>query len=228
MKKIHQIYISDNNQPPSDYIKDKMRLLKSIYSDYEYRLYNLEECRDVVKSTFGVKCLFLFDSIKPYAFKADLARYTILYNKGGYYYDIAISPEYKFESSEPGVLYKTLPDKYVTNGEIFIENDFMFFQKPKHPFLLDALNKAFANINKKAYGRHPLDVTSPMLLGTLDTRDIFLGGSIRMSDGNFSRFYKDKLHYYPKPHKYRADLSKLGNKGTNNYEKMWFSKELYN
>lgn len=225
MKKIHQIYISDNNQPPSDYIKDKMKLLKSIYSDYEYKLYNLEECRDVVKSIFGVKCLTYFDSIKPYAFKADLARYTILYKEGGYYYDISIAPEYKFEASDPGVLYRSNNDEFTDNLD-FIENNFMFFKEPKHPFLKDALSKAFNNIKRRDYGSHALSVTSPALLGTLDTRDIYIEETKKFNN-EYVRFYKGKIHFYPKPIKYGVGLDKLGAKGTNNYEKMWVNKELY-
>ena len=227
MKKIHQIYISDNNQPPSDYIKDKMKLLKSIYSDYEYRLYNLEECRDVVKSTFGNQALTYFDTIRPYAFKADLARYVILYKEGGYYYDISIAPEYKFEASDPGVLYRSNNDEFTDNLD-FIENNFMFFKEPKHPFLIDALSKAFNNIKRREYGRHPLDVTSPMLLGTLSTRDIFIGENKKVNEHTYARFYKEKIHFYPKPLKYGIGLDKLGAKGTNNYEEMWWNKKLYN
>lgn len=227
MKKIHQIYISDDNQPPSKYIQEKISNLKSIYSDYSYKLYNHEECRDLMKFTFGLKGLTYFDSIKPYAFKADLARYTILYKEGGYYYDISLSPEYKFESQHPGVLYRTEPDKIVTDNEVFIENNFMFFKKPKHPFLIDALNKAFNMIKNKEYGRHPLDVTSPMLLGTLDTRDIFIGENKKINEHTYARFYKEKIHFYPKPLKYGVGLDKLGAKGTNNYEEMWFNKEVF-
>ena len=50
MKKIHQIYISDNTAPPSEYVAGQMQKLQHMYSDHDYVLYNNEMCRDQIRA----------------------------------------------------------------------------------------------------------------------------------------------------------------------------------
>jgi hypothetical protein len=201
MKIIHQIYISDNNEQPSDKIQKQIKKLKKLYNNYEYKLYNNEDCRELIKKTvFGSFAVEIYDAIAPYAFKADFARYLILYTQGGYYYDISICPE----------------------------NNFMFFKEKNHPFLFKAIEKLMQNVVNREYGEHPLDVTSPIMLGRLDTTGITLGEVKFITKNQRGSYLNDVLHFKHKPIKFNANLSSLGCKGTNNYEELWFSNKLYN
>jgi mannosyltransferase OCH1-like enzyme len=229
MKIIHQIYISDNNEQPSDKIQKQIKKLKKLYNNYEYKLYNNEDCRELIKKTvFGSFAVEIYDAIAPYAFKADFARYLILYTQGGYYYDISICPEYKFESDLDAILYESLPDPLITNNLRCIENNFMFFKEKNHPFLFKAIEKLMQNVVNREYGEHPLDVTSPIMLGRLDTTGITLGEVKFITKNQRGSYLNDVLHFKHKPIKFNANLSSLGCKGTNNYEELWFSNKLYN
>lgn len=229
MKLIHQIYMTKDGSEPSAYVKGQQQNLRALYSDYKYSLFDENACREEIlklpeNAEIVLRC---FDSINAYAFKADIARYAILYLYGGYYYDVAICPEYKFESSADAVLYERPPCPIDTNNMRFIENNFMFFKEPKHAFLKEALLSCIRNINNKRYNFHPLDITSPAMLGRLDTSGITLGETRYITDSQKGAFLNDKLHYRHKPVKYNANLAGLGCSGTNNYEELWFSRQMY-
>jgi len=96
LKTIHQIYISDSsNLELPEYIQTQIDKVKQLYSDYEYILWDNTSIREFIISNFSQEILSVYDDLKPYAFKSDLARYCILYKLGGYYFDISISPEIK-------------------------------------------------------------------------------------------------------------------------------------
>jgi len=67
--------------------------LNSIYSfidfnpDYDYILFDDNDCRLFIKENFDVDTLKAFDILVPGSFKADLFRYCYLYINGGCYFD---------------------------------------------------------------------------------------------------------------------------------------------
>ena len=227
MKIIHQIFISENNVSPSSTIANRISAVKQLYGkDYRHYLYTNEECREEVKKLSPSICKF-YDKLLPYAFKADLARYVMLYLHGGYYYDVSVVPEYRFESLNDSLLYEGIPSKLESNFLPLIENNFMFFRYPEHPFLFKAIEKTLSNIHCKKYGRHPLDITGPIMLGDLDSSSVTLGKVIRQSDKQKASFINDRIHYFHKPKEHQARLDSLGCKGTNNYEEMWFKGQVF-
>jgi hypothetical protein len=227
-KLIHQIYISDNNNAPSEYIISQMSKLQLLYSDYQYNLYNNEKCREEIKNALGGKAVSLYDSLQPYAFKADFARYVLLYVYGGYYYDVSLCPEEKFEFNDNAVLYEGIVSQIETNGYRLIENNFMFFKQPKDENLDQLINLVLHNISINNYGAHPLDITGPIALGRINFSDVTFGSVKRISETQKGSFFGDTLHLKHKPREYQASLEKLGCSGTNNYEKMWFDKMVFN
>lgn len=233
MKIIHQIYISNNNELPSDQILEKINNLKNLYSDYEYKLWNNNTIREFLKESFDLSVLEAYDTLLPYAFKADLARYCILYKYGGYYFDIAISLEEKIEYNYDAVLYENTFDKNVFGVEEWldvIENDALFFKDPEHPLLKEMIKRIENNVYELYYGHHPLCITSPILLHTvyhkLNDTSIKLG-KIKNINGKFVGILDDKITYYRKDIKFAHNLEAMGCKGTNDYEKMWFDGNVY-
>ena len=224
---IHQIWITENNEPFGEYISSQVQALKLLYNNYTHRIYNNEECREIIKKNIGEKSAIFYDKLKPNAFKADFARYLILYVYGGYYYDISLCPEYKFECVTDTLVYKGIAGKYTTNNMRLLENNFLYFKNPKHKFLEKAINDCLNNIRYSLYHEHPLSITGPIMLGKLDSSSLTLGEVRKINNSQYASFFDDKLHLKHKPIKYQADLSKLGNRGTNNYEKMWFEKNVF-
>lgn len=223
--KIHQIYITDNNNSPSEYVSNKMQNLKELYSDYEYILWDKHSIEKFISENFDEEVLTAYNCIKPYAFKADLARYCILYKLGGYYFDVSICPEFKFEPKEP-IVFNGIVNELETNNLNIIENNVLFFSEPNNEFLKEAIDKSVKNILDLNPGKHPLDITGPIMLGRLKSKINY--GQVEQRDGYKVSLYNNELIYPHKPREYQANLSKLGCAGTNNYEKMWFNGNLFN
>lgn len=234
MKIIHQIYISDNNVSPSNIIAFNMNAIKDMYSDYEYMLWDNDSIKLFLKENFDKDVLNAYDYIKPYAFKADLARYCILYYYGGYYFDCAVTLKDKIEYSDDVVLYKNKFDKSVFGFEEIlevIENDALFFKFTKHQLLWELIENIKNNVYELFYGHHPLCITGPLLLHKVYNKlknnlNITLG-EIKKIDGKFVGVLNGKKTYYRKDIKFAHNLQALNCIGVNDYEKMWFDGNVY-
>lgn len=223
IKKVHQIYISENNNLPSEFVQKKMTKLKELYFDWEYNLYNNEQCREVIDSLFGKKIVNLYDSLNPFAFKADFARYCILYKYGGQYFDASICPEFKLECKDAAILYEP---PFYWGGHRLIDNGVMIFNKPQHPMLLEAIQACVKNIRNKDYGSGSLHITGPAVLGQIDKyNDITYGYCKYIKAKQKAAFLGDVMHWKYKPE--GTNLEFFGCSGVNNYDKMWLEKTVF-
>lgn len=223
LKVISQIYISDNSTIP-DLVSKNIEKTKNTYSDYSHTLYNHEMCRQIIKDTLGTENLSLFDKIKAYAFKADLARYVILYNRGGYYYDVGIYPNFKFENYDDGFIY---PIHDSIKAECFI-NGFMSFNKTHHNFLKEAIEKCLSNIQNNYYGSNELDITGPTMLYKCDHSKMTKGDAVLYNNNQqLEAKYNNQIHFLSKCSWHSGSLMHLNAIGTNNYEHMWHFKTVY-
>ena len=98
-KVIHKIYIDstmglDNIDPN---VKELFNKIKKMNPGYELKIWSGEDCRKYLLQNFSQEHLDTFDALKPYAFKADFARYCILYNEGGWYSDLKEDPLVSFD-----------------------------------------------------------------------------------------------------------------------------------
>ena len=100
MTNLFQIWITDNNDPPNQYVSNQMLKLKAMYPECQYRLYNDNDIKSFLASWFNPEVLQAYELLKPYAFKADLARYCLLYVYGGYYFDASICPKFRYEHDD--------------------------------------------------------------------------------------------------------------------------------
>lgn len=225
MKKIHQTYISDDKSPYSEYISSKVNKLKELYHDYEYTLYDNDMCRDEIKSLLGNRAATAYDSLASYSFRSDFARYCILYNRGGYYFDLSICPEFKFEFSDTPVLFKS-PNNSVERFNNTIDNGVMYFNKINHSFLHNAIALTYRNVVNKQYGEHVLDITGPVMLSRLKTYDVKFGEARWIEPmKQKGAYYNDELHWLYKPE--GNSFHSLQKGGTNSYESMWFDRKIY-
>lgn len=224
-KLIHQIYISDDNSNPPPELIERNNQLKSIYSDYEYNLWNNTSIQDFLSKNFDSIVLDCYNKINAYSFKCDLARYCICYKLGGYYYDMPIVPEFKFEPIQP-IMFVGTPSPNRSNNLPLIENSVLYFLKPNNNFLKQAIDKCVFNISNLLYNEHPLDITSPIMLGRLNTSDIILGKT-HYGEERYSTF-KNQIIFYHKPRSNGVGLKKYKASGTNNYEEIYFNHKIYN
>jgi mannosyltransferase OCH1-like enzyme len=224
IKKIHQIYISENNQPPSEPIQQQMAKVKELYSGWKYNLYDNEQCRQEIDSIFGKKVVDLYDTLNAFSFRADLARYCILYKYGGQYFDASICPEFKLEFEDTAILYE--PPGEWGNGNRLIDNGVMIFNKTEHPLLLKAIQISIKNIRDKNYGTGALDITGPRMLGKIEKfNDVTYGYCKHITPKQKAAFLNEKMHW-----KYKPDSSTLKTfdcTGINSYEELYTNRQVF-
>jgi len=84
--------------PPK--MKECVEKLKKDNPEFEHHLYDIEDCRKFIGKHFDKEVLNAYDKLKPFAYKADLWRYCVLYKKGGIYLDIKYQCEPGFKLIE--------------------------------------------------------------------------------------------------------------------------------
>lgn len=156
---IYQTFKS-NEVPKGMY--DAISSWKQLNPDYEHYFYNDDDCIKFISDHFDERVLNAYLDIIPGAFKADLWRCCILYEKGGVYVDSDmvclkrlseyILPEDSFLVGRDDPMSKT-----------FLYNAFMA-SEPKNPVFKEMINRIVENvINKRKL--YYLEIGGPSLLG---------------------------------------------------------------
>lgn len=235
MSYLHQIFVSDGNQAPPPLICEYMDRVKSHHEDLEYRFYNNDDVRTILSLKFKDEVLWAYDTLVPYTYKVDLAKYCLLYEFGGWYYDVGVYPEFSihFGNEITGVFFTDCLES--SNGIWRIQANIMYSTARRATFM-DAIEQIIQNCKDEYYGQDALHPTSTALLGKVmpkeyfdNNKDILLGEGKMMPqpnsilrkaltiDGDVFAWYKER----------GGDLSYLGAKGTNNYNYFWGNRCVY-
>ena len=70
-------------------IAENIRSFQAAHPGIEHRLFDDAAIRSVIAKNFGKEVLKAYNTLRPFAFKADLARLCILHQFGGIYADLA-------------------------------------------------------------------------------------------------------------------------------------------
>ena len=134
-------------------------MIKYNNPEFNYYLFDDEDCRNFIKENFDNSVLNAYDSLIPGAYKADLWRYCVLYKKGGIYLDIKYIPENNFK-------FMNLIEKehFVLDADRNGVYNALMVCLPGNTKLLACINKIVENVRNKFYGLTPLDPTGPLLL----------------------------------------------------------------
>jgi mannosyltransferase OCH1-like enzyme len=225
---IFQILISDVS-PSQEFLDFLKQRILEVYKDHNYTLYNDEMIRDFLNS-YSKDVLNAYDDLLPYAFKADIARYCLLHEYGGWYFDVSVFPLFKHQSNRSAVIFHN-PVREL------IENSIMYFES-KHPLLEETIKISVKNIKNKHYGKSPLNITGPFVLtSAFNSLDRNLKKNIEYGlfkyldnkDITCKKWYeinKKKFSDYKK-YKHEGGISHLGLLGTNRYPDMWRQKKVY-
>ena len=135
--------------------------------NYAYFLYDDNECNNFIKKHFSKNIHDAYCRLIPGAFKADLWRYCVLYIYGGVYVDIdTICLENIDVFLNEDIEFMT-PNDLNNNVKIGTHNLFNAFiaSIPKHPILLECINRVVFNIENNILPYSNLDFAGPGILG---------------------------------------------------------------
>lgn len=161
--------------------------LKRLHPHGAHELYVESQALDFIRSHFPAEVVTAFQRLKPFAYKADLARYCILYEYGGVYADLS----YFFVKPLPSE-----PGKITVFRDLFISTPWdtsngVICAPPRHKALQRAIELVCANVRREYFGPTPLCPTGPALFGkaiasTCDP-DELIAGYARRVDGALIR-----------------------------------------
>jgi len=235
MSQISQIYITDSIDEIPPFISSCISLIKDSYQNSPYVLYNQDSLRSFLEAEFDNSVLKAYDKIIPYAYKADLGRYCLLYNYGGWYFDLGfrlLNP-LKMDDEVETLAFRDLSSIHTPWA---IQNSVLYSKKSSRVFQ-KAIEILLSNVGNNYYGPNALCPTGPSVLGRAfalngedsnrifgefkhltSTREVNNAAYI-LPDGTIMGFHKPSGG---------GDLDALGLKGTNNYLNLFRERNIYN
>lgn len=252
--KVHQIFINDSKKLPlqmPDYSLICTKQFLKLYSEHEYNLYCGEQIENILATNFDKDVLTSYNILKPYSYKADLAKYCLLYLYGGFYFDLSIF----FISQIPCLEdfnFFTFRDKSNNCIKTWALSSGIMYATPKCPIMKTCIEIVIKHCREKFYG---VDVSGPAVLAesvVLNYKKMnnhFILGErmnihekdMRIIKENFpilkqnmfeninecfvSDLTKDVICLC-KPSK-PGDIESLGFQGTNNYINLWVKKDVF-
>lgn len=153
------------NLPP--HMKIAVEKLKNKHPNFEYFLFDDNDCREFIVNNFDSSVVNAFDSLIPGAYKADLWRYCVLYIHGGIYLDIKYSciNSFRFiELTEKEHWVFDIGGNNIYNALIAV--------MPKNTILLNCIHKIVDNVKNRYYGGGCVDPTGPGLVAKIMSKDV--------------------------------------------------------
>lgn len=168
----------------SDGFKTLIDTWKEKNPNYAYFLFDDNDCDEFIRTNFHEKVYNTYCKIIPGAFKADLWRCCVLYVYGGVYIDVdTICLESIDNFLNKDIEFMT-PIDLNNCSKIGTHNLFNCFiaSIPKHPILLECINRIVHNVENNIVPFSNLDFTGPGILGratnvylNLDEETSFIG-----------------------------------------------------
>ena len=244
-KYIHQILITDNEYALPPLIREQANNTKQSFPNYIYTLHTKQTLIDFIKKEFDNEIYQAFNKLKPYSYKADLAKYCLAYSKGGWYVDITIKLLSNIESTHDleFIGFQDLGGgKERPNQLPYSIQSSLFYAKPRNKIFEKAIEIILENCKSEYYGMSPICPTGPGVLGRafahVGYKQSHLIGNFMpltpfhqqmnrsyiLPNGNILALHKDA--WMPKSK--GGDISSFGIQGSNNYLSMYLDNDIYN
>lgn len=213
-------------------MKKNIELIQKQNPEFNYHLYDDEDCRLFIEEHFSKDVLSAFDRLIPGAYKADLWRYCILYKLGGIYLDIKYrcANGFKFiyltdkEYFCTDFSNKTLGNK-IDVSESGIYNALLIC-KPENEIMKKCIDMIVENVQTSFYGTSYLEPTGPLLVDkffTIEDKEKMILNHYARNKHVCIRYGLYKiLDLYPE---YRNEQNKFSNK--KHYSEYWLNKNIY-
>ena len=181
-KHLFQVMIADG--PPdrierTDALNRNVESFRATYPASQYRCYFSEELVDFIFDHFGEPILQVYRALIPYAFKADLARYCLLFAHGGLYSDLAYLHSRSIDIED---VWKMVVFRDIAGHPSWATSNAIIYSEAKNPVMERAIHRVAEHCRTGFYGQHPLDPTGPYMFGrilaeTPDWNSILFGDS---------------------------------------------------
>lgn len=216
--------------------------LRDVYPVAEYRLWDGNALREMLAANFEPEVVSAFETLQPYSYKCDLARFCILYLYGGLYVDLGIRCLNQLQPPRNiGVAsfrdYDFLSPCWTANSTSVI------WARPGRSEFRIAIEYIVENCRNRYYGNNPLYPTGPVLWGrslitakaerkqNVDADDQWVGVCRPMTpgqkQGNICFITPDHSLVAIRAKGTGGDLLHLGAAGTNNYNRFWHARKVY-
>lgn len=232
---ISQIYLSDSPEAPPPYIQNCVKSIKALYPQWEHVLYDQNTLREFLVECFDGDVVRAYDKLNPYAYKADLGRYCLLYEKGGWYFDAAVRVLNPISMNDE-VETLAFREEQLHSGTNWACSNSVLYAKAGSSIFRMAIDRVLEHCSREHYGITPLCPTGPTLLG----------GAFAAHGADKSHQFGDLIRLTPlrpmlnpafvmpsglilamgKPGE-GGDMTQLGAKGTNNYNDFYYTKTVY-
>ena len=241
--------------PPK--MKECVESLKKQNPEFTHHLFDIDECREYIRSHFDEDVLNAYDKLIPSAYKADLWRYCVLYKEGGIYMDIKFKcdPNFKlielvdkehFVLDRPYTKNISLKDEiawlnspeYAMSAYTNIDSEIwengiigiynaFLVCKKNNPYLKECIDNVVKNTKNKYYGHNSLYPTGPGLMGNIYFKD---GKREKIHD--FELFNSLNGNYILSRNKkilyhYPEYRDEQAQTGAPKYYKMWENRTMY-
>ena len=236
---ISQIFLTDNpRQELSPFLQMATQSVANVVPNAEHKIYFREELEEWIRTEYGFSMRLAFDKLIPYAYKADLARYLLLYKYGGWYFDISIRVVNGGIGVPDEIDLVTFSDLSQHTFTSYGCNNGIIYTKAKNVILQCAIEYTYKNIREEYFGRNSLYPTGPVCFGKAvakyaDTQNVITGTFLELTPGFDNRnkawvLNDGTLFALHKPGNLGGDLMNLGVEGSNNYGLLYASGNIYN
>jgi mannosyltransferase OCH1-like enzyme len=223
---VHQVMFTlDHEAPPPPAALE----IRSRVGEDLYRLWSLDETRELIGDVYGPEVLRAFDMLRPYSYKADLARYCLTNHFGGAYLDLSVNDFRGFDVDDYEFVGFRDPNNDATSWKVATH---MFYSTKESPILQACIDECVANVNRRFYGKDPHFPTGPSVLGRAVAN---YSPELKAQIGDFW-VLKGRRHKYTLPGQGVIARGKMGGRnlggvsgvrGGNNYNVMWREGTIY-
>jgi mannosyltransferase OCH1-like enzyme len=240
--KVHQIFFSDAGSADlKGYARKATRSVRSTFRDHEYRLWYLDDATSFIRERFPDEVLWAFQTLVPYAYRADFFKYCLLRELGGWVADLGVrmlkSPvemltAIKSESPRFVLFRSTGAWDPPWNCSVAL-----LYAESGHPVFDTAIGYVIENCRRRYYGHTPLAPTMSALGRSLAHHEVHEGARIGKIVSVSRRSYGRAFELWPGRHGLVAarkpkginagDISSIGVSGANDYAQLWRDREVY-
>jgi len=231
-----QIFISEEKEDLCQKLQNNCRKIINLYTDCNYELFDDDKIRHFLKENYEEEILQTYNSLIPFSYKSDFARYCLLYKLGGWYFDIGLEVKEKIKiNKNTNLVY--FRDSNAHTKISWACAGGIIFSKAGNEILRKAITLVIENFKNNYYGLTPLCPTGPSLWGKAIAivgidKNVIIGDFIDLtpnhSKRNMAMVLSNGTIVARNKDADGGDLKALGCKGTNNYNEFWHARNIYN